>query len=83
MSEQRIILGRRWLSMLAGHIGVVAARTGTHDPASEEWKAYVAPVLGFDTEADEQFVANWGAPLLPQEAAGFFPELDISQYKRS
>ena len=35
-----------------------------------------------NVEADEQHIAALGSPLLPQEAQGFFPDLDIDKYKR-
>ena len=74
-----IILDSRWFG---GTIGVVARRTGLHDPASGEWKAYIGIGSGLDVEADEQHIAAWGSPLEAQEAHGFFPYLDISAYKK-
>jgi|SRR5579871_1109787 len=77
----RIILARRWFSPLGAHLGVIAARTGMHDPEAGEWMAYVGLATGWDVRKDALRIAHWGAKLEPQEAAGFFPRLDIGKYK--
>ncbi len=77
----RIILARRWFSPLGAHLGVVAARTGMHAPEQGEWMAYIGTVGGWNEREDARWVAQYGAKLDPQEAAGFFPRLDISKYK--
>jgi hypothetical protein len=76
------ILDVRWFANIDGQIGVVAIRTGRHDPQSAEWKAYIGIGEGLDVEADEQHIAALGSPLLPEEAHGLFPYLDIDKYKR-
>jgi hypothetical protein len=82
VNERRIILGTRWFTPRMDCIGVVAARTGLHNPEKGEWKAYIGTAPGHDQDFDEQFVANWGAGLSPEEAHGFFPHLDITKYKK-
>jgi hypothetical protein len=76
------ILDTRWFTCADGQIGVVAVRTGLHDPLSREWKAYIGIGFGRNVEADEQHIAALGGPLLPEEAHGLFPYLDIDKYKR-
>lgn len=58
-------------------IGVVAIETYT-----DEWKAYIGASHGYNKKMDEQNVAAYGSSLLPEEAHGFFPKLDISKYKK-
>ncbi len=76
------ILDSRWFSAMNAHIGVVAVHTGMHDPEKGEWKAYMGVAMGYNVENDEQLIAAIGAGLSPQEASGFFPHLDIAQYKK-
>jgi hypothetical protein len=65
-------------------IGIVAIRTNTHEPeAPDIWKAYIGMSHGVNRQVDEQNVASWGTGLLPEEAHGFFPQLDIMRYKDS
>ena len=70
------ILGARWWTPKYTTIGIVAIETfnGT-------WKAYLGVASGFNERLDEQDIAAWGAGLQPQEAHGFFPDLDIGKYK--
>lgn len=37
----REIIDSIWFTEVRGHIGIVAARTGMHDPAKGEWMAYI------------------------------------------
>lgn len=76
------ILDARWFSAMNAHIGIVAVRTGMHDEGKGEWKASIGAATGVNVEADEQLIAAIGAPLLPREARGFFPHLDIAKYKK-
>ena len=63
-------------------IGIVAIKTNTHEPDDVlEWKCYIGLTYGINREADEQRVAALGSGLPPEEAAGFFPHLDIAKYK--
>jgi hypothetical protein len=78
-TNTREILGSYWYPDRAGgQIGVVAALTS---PGTGEWKAYIGQATGSNLEADEQLVADLGAPLLVEEASGFFPFLDPAKYK--
>ena len=77
----RVILARRWITMLGAYVGVVAARTGMHEPEQGEWMAYIGLAGGMDGREDALRIAQWGAKLSPHEAHGFFPRLDISKYK--
>jgi len=79
MDSLYTIIDSKWFS---GQIGIVAIRTGLHDPLSAEWKAYIGIGHGRNVDADEQHIAAWGSPLSPQEAQGFFPYLDIDKYKK-
>lgn len=77
------ILGTRWWTPRSDTIGIVAVRTNTHEPEDVlEWKAYLGTAAGHDWQFDGQFVAKWGAALQPEEAQGFFPNLDITKYKK-
>ncbi len=78
---ERIILGSHWFTSRMDTIGVVAARTGMHDPEKGEWKAYIGCAPGHDKSFDEQFVAASGCGLSPEEAGAFFPYLDSTKYK--
>ena len=71
------ILGVRWIGSSRGQFGVVAFETD-----EGEWLATIGVVK--ETHSPEycvEDIARWGAKLLPQEAHGFFPELDITKYK--
>jgi hypothetical protein len=78
------ILAAVWKSPNLVCIGFVASESET-EPG--RWRAHVAVVPGFNERDDEQqlvnasYIADWGARLTAQEAAGFFPQLDITQYK--
>lgn len=89
MSEEYKILDSHWFSnpTLAHpihdkheyvQIGVVAVETFTG-----EWRAYIGVSYVKSKRSDEQTIAAWGSALSAQEAHGFFPELDISQYRQS
>lgn len=71
------ILDSSWRNTMFACIGIVAIETFT-----DEWKAYINVCHGDNQQADEQLVAATGAPLLPEEAHGFFPSLDITKYKQ-
>lgn len=71
------ILASNWRNTMFACIGIVAVET-----YADEWKAYINVCRGDNQQADEQFVAGMGAPLLPEEAHGFFPSLDITHYKK-
>jgi hypothetical protein len=60
-------------------IGVVAVET--YEPTGE-WKAYIGMGAGVNKSTDEQQIARHGSGLLPQQAQGFFPNLDIEKYKK-
>ncbi len=77
----RQILASHWFYDIRAYIGVVAARTGMHDPEKGEWMAYIGQGLGNSQEADSQHIADYGQKLQPRIAAAFFPHLDISKYK--
>ena len=63
-------------------IGIVAIRTNDHEPeALDIWKAYIGVGSGLNREVDEQIIASHGSGLPPEEAHGFFPDLDITRYK--
>ena len=76
-----IIIATWWANDNKGTIGIVAARTGMHDPEKGEWMAYMGTANGYDRVTDEQCIADLGEKLQPQLAAAFFPHLDISKYK--
>lgn len=83
------ILDSRWFTPaqsflgLDVQVGIVAIRTNDHEPgAPDEWKAYIGFGMGMDANTDRQTIAARGAGLSPEEAAGFFPQLDIKRYKR-
>lgn len=82
-ANRHTILDSTWYSTGDGyHIGVVAVRTNRHEPeAEDEWKAYMGVALGALLKGDEQYIAEWGAGLSPERAAGFFPRLNIDRYK--
>jgi hypothetical protein len=60
-------------------IGVVAVET--YAPTGE-WKCYIGLGAGVNVEADKQQIARHGSGLLPEQAQGFFPRLDITKYKQ-
>lgn len=67
-----------WRNNMLACIGIVAIET-----FEDEWKAYISIVPPEGSEkSHEQFVAAFGAPLLPGEAHGFFPQFDIEKYKK-
>ena len=71
------ILGVRWIGSSRGQLGVVA-----FESYNDEWLATIG--VAKDTHSAEysvEDIARWGAKLLPQEAHGFFPELDVTKYK--
>lgn len=81
-AAHRILLAWRWFTDTSGAtIGVVAARTGTHDPERGEWMAYLGCAPGLDSDADRHFVVDFGVKLSAEQAHGFFPQLDASKYK--
>ena len=64
-------------------IGIAAVETDAHlMPGQRTWQAYIAAVDTGDKETDLVFIANFGAKLTAQEAHGFFPKLDIKNYKQ-
>lgn len=73
------ILGIQWRN----HVGFVAYETDEHLPEEDRsWCAVVGVVFGSESEyVDSQNIAAWGMKLSWQEAAPFFPELDINKYK--
>ena len=77
------ILGSKWFTNSRACVGIVAVRTGLHDPDKGEWKAYIGNGVGYNQQEDEQHVAAWGNGLSPEEAKGFFPWLTIENYKDS
>lgn len=60
-------------------IGIVAVET--YEPTGE-WKAYIGIGAGINSEHDKQQVATYGSGLTPEQAQGFFPNLDIAKYKK-
>ncbi len=72
------ILATRWYTTKDGLIGIVAKNIAD----TEQWRACIGIASGQDEERDEQYVAFWGSCMLPQEAHGFFPELDLHAYKQ-
>ena len=67
------ILGSTWLStnLVSGspvNLGVVAVTTD-----GGKWKCYLGPILGSTEEADEQYVAAYGAKLPQAVACAWFP----------
>ena len=71
------ILSVRWIGSSRGQFGVVA-----FEADEGEWLATIGEVKDTHSAAySAQDIAAWGAKLLPQEAHGFFPELDVTKYK--
>lgn len=70
------VLASKWFTSVDGCIGVVAVETFTN-----EWKAYIGIADGYNQQGDEQHIAMYGSGLLPEEAHGFFPHLNIEKYK--
>ena len=60
-------------------IGVVAIKSLNGD--IWKWRAFIDVVRGLDESLDEQEVAQHGSPLCKKVAQGYFPELDIEDYK--
>ena len=58
-------------------IGIVAVETYT-----DEWKAYIGVSNGVSSEGDKQLIAMLGSGLFAEQAAPFFPRLDITKYKK-
>lgn len=86
MNEYKI-LGARWFTNITTSrtpyentcIGVIAVET--FEP-TREWKAYIGCGAGITQKTDEQQIARHGSELSPDEAQGFFPNLDIAKYKQ-
>ena len=73
------ILAVRWIGSSRGQIGVLAFEA---DKDENQWIATIGVVNDTHSEAySTQDIAAWGAVLLPQEAHGFFPQLDIKKYQ--
>jgi hypothetical protein len=72
------ILGVRWIGSSRGQLGVVAFETDDGG-----WCAAIGIIQEYHTEDySKQDIAEWGARLFPQEAHGFFPQLDVKKYSR-
>ena len=57
-------------------IGVVAVQYDRY------WQAYIGVVTGEnDKSYDDLGLAKYGVKITAEQAHGFFPELDINQYK--
>lgn len=87
MSEYKI-LGALWFTNATINrftpyddscIDVVAVET--FEP-TQEWKAYIGVGAGVNPRTDEQQIATHGSGLVPEQAQGFFPRLDITKYKQ-
>jgi hypothetical protein len=57
-------------------VGIVAYKT-----FKDQWCAAIGPASTGSEEYDARQIAEWGCKLSWQEAAAFFPHLDITQYK--
>lgn len=81
MSEQQYeILRAVWFSPQAPvmQVGVVAIKSGRD---RDKWKAYIGLAGGINENADEQFVAGYGAKIVDKaQAQAFFPDLDIEDF---
>lgn len=69
------ILNSVWFTPMSPvmQVGVVAIKTGRDN---DKWKAYIGLAGGLNEEADEQFVAGYGAKIVdPRQAQAFFPDL--------
>ena len=52
------------------------------EPEQEEWLATIGIIDDLHSEEyTAQNIVGWRAKLLPSEAYGFFPQLDIKKYK--
>jgi len=85
--QKRTILGSTWKHPRNGiQLGIVAAETDEHlMPGQRTWRAYIGSIPTKETRErseDEQDIAEQGAMLSAQEAAGFFSNLDIKKYKQ-
>jgi len=86
MEEYKILDSHWWTNGTLAHmvldfnttacVGIIAVETYT-----DQWKAYIGVGYGRDKHIDEQNVARYGSSLSPEEAQGFFPNLDIEKYK--
>lgn len=71
------IIRSTWYSPGSGRvIGVVAIKSH-----GDSWRAFIDVVRGLDEHLDEQDVAKYGSPLSKKVAQGYFPELNIEEYR--
>jgi hypothetical protein len=61
-----MILNSTWFTNMKGSIGIIL----TQNEIGEK-KFYISSVDGFDQEVDERFIAEYGAPVLPEHLIAF------------
>ena len=74
------IIAAEWRSGL-DTVGIVAYKTSQHDPSLGQWCAAIGPAKTGSEIYDQNWIAENGCKLTWQEAAAFFPTLDITKYK--
>ncbi len=75
------VIQAEWRTDRWGTIGIIAYKTGQHDPSLGQWCAAMGVARNDNLPLDEQEVAGYGCKLSWQEAQAFFPSLDITKYK--